>query len=193
MDLSIITPPDPGALPVAAFRAQLRLGTGFADETSQDGELAGFLTAAIAAIEARTGKALLSRGLRLGLEAWRWPDAQALPVAPVTAITELVLRDASGAATTVDPARYRLKPDGHRPQIVARGLVLPPIPPGGRAEIAFTAGFGPAWADLPADLAQAVLLLAAGQYQARTGLPGPSPAVAALLAPWQPVRVGGAR
>lgn len=194
MDLSVITPPDPGALPVAAFRAQLRLGAGFADEASQDAELGGFLAAAMAGIEARTGKALLARGLRLALDAWRWPDAQALPLAPVAAITAVTMRDAGGAAAPVDPGRWRFKPDRDRPRIVARGLVLPPIPRGGRVEIDFTAGFGPGWGDVPADLAQAALLLAAEHYQARGGERAEPPgAVAALIAPWRALRLGGGR
>ena len=44
------------ALPVEDFKAHLRLGTGFGPETLQDEVLAGFLRAAISAIEARTGK-----------------------------------------------------------------------------------------------------------------------------------------
>ncbi|MGR3464306.1 head-tail connector protein, partial [Limimaricola sp.] len=48
------------ALPIEGFRAHLRLGTGFAEDGLQDAGLAGFLRAAIAAIEARTGKVLLA-------------------------------------------------------------------------------------------------------------------------------------
>ena len=196
MDLTVLTPPDPAALPVAAFRAQLRLGAGFADEASQDAELAGFLAAAIAVIEARTGKALLARVLRLALDGWRWLDAQALPVAPVAEVLAVRLVTADGGAIPVDPSRWRLKADRHRPQLVALGAMLPLVPPGGGVEIDFAAGFGPAWADVPADLAQAVLLLAAEHYQSRTGVRPDLPvAVAGLLAPWAPVRVtaGGHR
>ena len=52
------TAPAAEALPVAALREHLRLGTGFeiADDTAEDMALAGFLRAAIATIEARTGK-----------------------------------------------------------------------------------------------------------------------------------------
>jgi len=196
MDLTVLTPPDPEALPVAAFRAQLRLGTGFADAASQDGELAGFLSAACAVIETRTGKVLLARTLRLTLSAWRWSDAQALPLAPVAAITAVTMRNRDGAASLVAADRYRLKADRHRPQIVARGALLPQIPLGGRVEIDFSAGFGPVWSEVPADLAQAVLLLAAEYYQARTGVRPEMPAaVAGLVAGWAPVRLtaGGHR
>jgi uncharacterized phiE125 gp8 family phage protein len=196
MDLTVITPPDPAALPVAALRAQLRLGTGFADSASQDDELAGFLAAAVSVIEARTGKALLVRRVRLVLSDWRWPDAQALPLAPVVAVVQVAMRGAGGALSVVDPARWRLKADRHRPQIVAAGAVLPLVPPGGQVEIEFDAGFGTGWAEVPADLAQAVLLLAAEYYNLRTGVRPEMPvSVEGLLAAWRPVRVtaGGVR
>ena len=184
-------------LPVAAFRAHLRLGTGFADAESQDEALAGFLRAAIGVIEARTGKALIIRGFRLVLSGWRWADAQALPVAPVVAVTSLTMRDGAGNAQPVDEARWRLVADGERPRIVARGAMLPAIPRGGRAEIDFDAGLAAGWAVLPGDLAQAVFLLAAQYYEARSGAQaGAIPeGVAALIARWQPVRLsaGGVR
>lgn len=44
------------ALPVATFKDHMRMGSGFSDDGVQDGVLEGFLRAAVAAIEARTGK-----------------------------------------------------------------------------------------------------------------------------------------
>ncbi|MGB8623245.1 MAG: hypothetical protein WCD16_10540, partial [Paracoccaceae bacterium] len=49
------------ALPVSQFRDHLRLGTGFADDGAQDALLEATLRAAMAALEGRTGKVLLSR------------------------------------------------------------------------------------------------------------------------------------
>ncbi len=195
MQLTEITPLADAALPVAGFRAHLRLGTGFADETTQDIALAGYLRAALAVIEARTGKALIARDFRLILQAWRWVDSQALPLAPVSAVNEVALRGPGGGVTPVDPARWRLVVDTHRPRLVARGAMLPQIPVGGQVEISFTAGFDPDWQGVPADLAQAVFLLAAQYYEARTGeVPQVPASVSALMARWVPVRVtaGGA-
>ena len=188
MDLIETSAVNDGDLPVAAFRAHLRLGTGFADEATGDALLVQYLRGALAAIEARTGKALMQRDFRLILPCWRWPDAQALPVAPVSAVASVTLVDAAGVPEVVDAGRWRLVVDRHRPQIVAAGAVLPMAPTGGRIEVDFTAGFGD-WADLPDDLRQAVLLLAAQYYEGRTGgaaLPG---TVSALLARWVPLRV----
>lgn len=97
MDVTETTGVPDAALPIAGFRAHLRLGTGFADEASSDGALAAYLRAAIAVIEGRTGKALLARGFRLVLAGWRWPDTQALPVAPVSAVEGMAMRSRTGA------------------------------------------------------------------------------------------------
>jgi len=183
------------ALPVAEFKDHLRLGTGFADDGVQDGVLEAYLRAAISAIEARTGKALLSRSFRWTLTAWRDLSAQALPLAPVSAITRLAIADRFGTEEVIDPARYVLEPDTHRPRLVSTGLVLPSIPVNGAAVIDFDAGFGPAWADLPADLGQAVKLLAAHFYEHRgagSGMDAEVPAaVAMLIARWRVTRLFG--
>jgi uncharacterized phiE125 gp8 family phage protein len=155
------------ALPVAEFRDHMRLGTGFDDDGVQDGALETFLRVAIAAVEGRTGKVLISRDFLYTLRAWRDLGAQVLPVAPVTAINSFVIVDRTGAETTIDAAKYMLEQDMQRPRLVSTGFVLPQIPVAGEARIAFTAGFATRWGDLPADLAQAVFLLAAHYYEHR--------------------------
>lgn len=58
----------PGAaLPVQAFKEHLRLGTGFGDDDVQDALAESYLRAALAAVEGRTGKALLAREFLLVL------------------------------------------------------------------------------------------------------------------------------
>ena len=159
-------------LPLAAFKAHLHLGTGFTEAGLQDDLLTGFLRAAIAAIEARIGKLLLERAFTLELPRWADPTGQPLPVAPVVEITSLALRDPQGVESAVTPIRWRLERDMQRPCLRAAGGVLPAIPAGGNAVLRFRAGLSPDWAGLPADLAQAVLMLAAHFYEYRqeTGL-----------------------
>ncbi|MDR0807712.1 MAG: hypothetical protein LBE86_01045 [Gemmobacter sp.] len=183
------------ALPVQIFRDHLRLGTGFADGGLQDGLLESQLRAAFATIEGRTGKALLSRDFRLVLPCWRDPAGQALPLAPVSAVTSVTLVDALGAMQVVAPSRWRLQADPHRPRLQGVGMLLPTVPGDGRAEILFTAGFGPDWTSIPADLQQAVLLLAAQFYETRhEGAPAALPAsVQGLIERWRNVRVLGGR
>lgn len=155
------------ALPIAEFKDHLRLGTGFSDDSVQDAVLEGFLRAALAAIEARTGKALLRRDFSWTVSAWHEPRGQVLPVAPITAIVEVCLADRLGDTEVVAPSLYRLEADLQRPRLRPTGFLLPNIPLGGTAEVVFTAGYADAWAGLPPDLAQAVLLLAAHYYEYR--------------------------
>lgn len=187
-----------GALPLGEFKEHLRLGTGFSDDGVQDGLLEGFLRAAMSAIEARTGKILLEREFRWEIEAWQDGARQPLPVAPVSAVTEVVLVDAEGGETAVAEGWWRLVPDQQRPCVVARGTMLPPVPSGGQVRIGFLAGFGPDWSDLPADLSQAVMLLAAHYHEFRheTSLgPGCMPfGVSALIERYRTIRIlGGGR
>lgn len=183
------------ALPIQEFKDHLRLGSGFADDGVQDTLAVAYLRAALAAIEGRVGKALIARDFLLTLSDWRDGVAQAFPLAPVTAIGSVAVRDMAGVATVVAPSAYRLQKDLHRPKIMGVGASLPSIPSGGTVELVFTAGFGPTWANVPVDLGQAVLLLAAQFHEKRheggerTGtLPF---GVLALIERWRTVRVLG--
>ncbi len=60
--------------------------------------------------------------------------------------------------------------DSQRPKLVSTGMHLPLIPTHGQAEVSFVAGFGPGWADIPADLGQAVFLLGAHYYENRSAV-----------------------
>ncbi|WP_112323297.1 head-tail connector protein [Oceanibium sediminis] len=180
-------------IPVRAFADHLMLGSGFEDDGSQDALLEGYLRAAISAVEARTGKVLLSRGFTWDVTRWFSPERQGLPVGPVSALEAITLVTRAGDEVLVNPARYGLRKDLFRPEITADSL--PSVPVGGIARIAFTAGFGLDWRDVPPDLAQAVMLLAAGNYEARTAESGARSSmpfqVLALIEPYKTVRLLG--
>ncbi|MDA0962802.1 MAG: head-tail connector protein [Proteobacteria bacterium] len=185
------------ALPVAPFRAHLRLGTGFGEDGLQDEVLRGFLRAALAAVEARTAKVLIARDFSLVLPDWQSPLAQPFPVAPVTAVGAVTLIDRLGVEDDLAPSHWRLQPDTHRPLLRPRGLLLPRVPTDGQVRIAFTAGMAPDWGALPADLAQAVLMLAAHYYEFRNDTAlhdGCMPfGVTSLLERYRAFRLYGAR
>ena len=110
-------------------------------------------------------------------------------------MASVALTDAAGTATdiTVRPrgwSRTRCGPPSCR-----LGGLLPSIPQNGSARITFTAGYGPAWSDLPADLAQAVLMLAAHYYEYRAEVAlsgGCMPfGVTALIERYRPLRLSG--
>lgn len=182
------------ALPVEALRRHLRLGTGFAEDDVQDVVLASFLRAAFAAIEARTDKILLSRGFVLTLHTWSGDVSQRLPVAPVPALTSVTRVDRFGVSQELDLAGFRLVADAQSPRLISVSGGLPRVPSGGTFELRFTAGFGASVEDVPADLMQAVLLLAAHYYEYRDATAlgqGCMPfGVTSLLARYRPMRLG---
>ena len=182
------------ALPIAEFKDHLRLGTGFSDDDVQDSILETCIRSAVAAIEGRTGKALIERQFLQSVTCWRTSDWHAIPIAPVSSIVSVSVLDRAGAPTLIDPGQYGLIKDFALPRLAAT-TVLPNIPSGGSAEIVFQAGFGPAWSDMPDDLIQAVFILAAEFYESRTGgvkNPGGLPkAVDALIDRYRPVRLLG--
>lgn len=192
MMLTEVAPVPDGALPVQAMKDHLRLGTGFSDDGMQDALIAGYLRAALAAVEGRIGKALIARRFSLALVRWRDRAAQALPLAPVGQVVSVTLVDGAGVAVALAGSRWRLEVDMHRPRLVASGSLLPEIAEGGRAEVVFDAGFG-AWDAVPADLRQAVLLLAAQYHELRheTAQAAMPFGVMALIERWRTVRVLG--
>lgn len=178
------------ALPVAQFREHLRLGSGFSDDGLQDGVLEIYLRAAIAAIEARTGKILLERELVWSVREWRDGVEEALPAAPVSAIAQVTQVERNGVETDVPSQDWTLIPDMHRALIVGG---LPRVPNNGFVRVTMLAGFGPEWGDVPPDLGQAVMLLAAHYYEFRNDMSvsgGAMPhGVAALIERYRTVRL----
>jgi uncharacterized phiE125 gp8 family phage protein len=195
MKLVELTPTPFADLPLMALRAQLRLGTGFSDDDLQDPVLEGALRAALAAIEARTGKPLFERAFRWTVSAWRCHNVQALPVAPVTGLVSMSVVSRSGDVMPINVVDVSLEEDTHRPLLHAVGARLPNIPPLGKAVVTFTAGYAQTWAMMPPDLAQAVLLLASHFYDLRheaTEQDGNMPfGVSSLIERYRTVRVLG--
>lgn len=185
------------SLPVAEFKEHLRLGSGFGEGDIQDSVLESFLRSAMAAIEARTGKVLIERTLSWTVRDWRDESCQTMPVAPVNALESVTLVDRLGERAVVAPSAYRLVPDMQSPELRPTGQQLPGIPSQGMVEVQFLAGFGPDWQDVPADLGQAVLLLAAHYYEYRdeTSLStGCMPfGVSSLIERYRPLRLGAGR
>jgi uncharacterized phiE125 gp8 family phage protein len=190
----ILTETAPAAVtPVtlSEFSAHLRLAHGFPDDGAEDALLDLYLRNATAAVEARTGRALVRRGFVLRLSAWNRDGHAVLPVGPVETISRIQL--VRGAeAIDIAAGTWAVEPGSGRQRVTGRqGGALPTIPEGYVAELAFDAGFGPGAADVPGDLRQAVLLLAADYYERRSDErePGMPMAVRALLEPWRPVRI----
>lgn len=194
MILTEISAPPTSAIPVRPLADHLRLGGGFADDGSEDVVLELYLRSAMAAIEGRLGRALLARSFLWTVTQWREGSCQVLPLAPVQSVEAIVLRSPDGSETAADPETWSVLRDYQRPRLVGRfGRSLPKIPRWGEAEVRFTAGFGKSWAEVPADLRQAVLLLAAHFYEHRSESPagGGLPfGVLVLLEAYRATRIG---
>ena len=120
MILTEVSAPPSAAVPVRAFAEHLRLGSGFADDGSQDAVLELYLRSAMAAIEARLGRALLARDFSWTVTRWREDACQALPIAPVRSVAAVTLIDADGVETVVDPEAWSVMRDSQRPRLVGR-------------------------------------------------------------------------
>jgi len=178
------------ALPIAEFKAHLRLGTGFTDSGLQDELLEAYLRASISTIEARSGRVLLQKQYSWQLTRWRDPVRQVLPVRPVSGIVQIKLIDAAGAEVLADATDFKFVPDDICPAVEAARAALPTLPVGGLVDVVFDAGFGPAWSDVPSDLGQAVLIVAANAYENRTGTGEAVPMAALnLLEPYRALRL----
>ena len=186
-------------LPVTTFKAHLRLGSGFSDDMLQDPVLEGCLRSALAAIESRTGKALMERRFSVTANMWTPGAEQSLPIAPVTGLHALTTTDSSGTVTPHNISNFSLLRDAHRPKAVALSGAWPTIAAHGSAKLTFIAGYAAQFQDLPADLAQAVLMLASHYYEARN-IAGLSDSampfgISVLLEPYKALRItaGGGR
>ena len=194
MSLTEIAPPDAARLPIADLRDFLRLGRGFGDDEAQDPLLDTCLRGAMAAIEARLSLGLLSRDYLWVLHYWRSQEPLVLPRAPLRAVAAFRLVAASGAVSLVEAGRYRWGTDERGAFLAMNSGTMPHLATGAHGELEFTAGFGD-WADIPADLQQAWLRLAAQFYEHRHGgeKPGLPLAVLALIEPYLPRRMGARR
>ena len=100
--------------------------------------------------------------------------------------------DRLGEARVLEPAAYALATDMHCPGLVPKSVSLPTLGSGRSAEIEFIAGYSATWDGVPADLGQAVLMLAGtffGQDEDATA--GFSPGAMALIEPYRTLRLRG--
>ncbi|MFQ5567138.1 MAG: hypothetical protein ACE5EU_12345 [Paracoccaceae bacterium] len=192
----ILTETSPAAVnpvPLDEFAAHLRMAQGFADDAAEDALLELYLRNATSVIEARVCKALIRRQFKLQVTAWNRDGQLVLPVGPVAAIDSVNF--VQGATTIALAAgAWSLEIGGSRQRLTgAGGGALPAIPDGHVAELVFDAGFGASWNDVPGELSQAVMLLAAHYFENRYGDSDPGQgipvAVQALLETQQPVRL----
>jgi uncharacterized phiE125 gp8 family phage protein len=188
----LMNPPLLEPLTLAEAKLWLRI-----DHAEEDTLIQAFVAGCRQRIEGRIGRALVSQGWRMLLDAW--PAASSgleVPLAPppVLSVTAVKVIDAQGIVQTVPPASYRLEWRREPPLLIFTG----PVPQPGRSragiEIDLVCGSGPAPADVPEPIRQALRLLLSHAYEHRS-LTEPvrkePPEINALLAPYRTPRLGG--
>ncbi|WP_337186585.1 hypothetical protein [Phenylobacterium sp.] len=160
-----VSAPIADALSLEDARSHLNL-TGVADH---DGVLAGFIADAIATFEGPSGigVCLIEQTWRLSLD--RWPARIDVPLGPVSAVVDVTYLDPIGAEQPLDPDDYVFDLD-RRPLRIwpAEGVSWPAHKVGpGAIKVTFKAGFGPAAADLPADIVGALKVIVGQRFENR--------------------------
>ena len=153
------------SLPVEAFKAHLRMGSGFAEDTLQDPVLLSFLRAAVTAIESRISQILVQREFL-----WEAPsqllteDTLRFPIRPVRSIVKIIAMDGAELSTVLPSDCYQFLHHSDR-------QMLRFMPMSGQATATFLitmrVGIHAKLSLAPADLVQAVMLLAAHFYEYR--------------------------
>lgn len=183
--MSLITVTPPAGLPVslAMVKDQLRLNE---DDTAEDALLMGLIRAATETAEAFTGRALITRSLRLSLDAA--PDtafepgfrigvrprgqdrAIELPQPPLIAVLSVVSHNDADTATTFAASNYLVDTAREPGRVVLRNGAVWPANADRAAnaiEITYTAGYGTRIGDVPEPIRQAILTLIAQLYEHR--------------------------
>ena len=185
----LIAPPAVEPVSLADAKLYLRI-----DGPDEDELLRALITASRLLIEAASGRLMIAQTWRLVLGAWPAGGALRLPFAPVASIAAARTFDAVGTATPVPAGVLSLMPNTD-PAVLRRDASPPE--PGRRQsgiEIDLVCGFGPAAADVPAPLRQAMLRLVARWFENRgddaQGTEARLPAdVMALIAPYRRARL----
>jgi uncharacterized phiE125 gp8 family phage protein len=192
MPLVLTAGPAVEPVSLAEAKAHLRL-----DGTAEDPLVGSLILTSRLHVETTLGLALVTQSWSWFLDAWPRRRGVELPLKPLQSITAVRLYDEAGAPTTVAPGTYFLDGAGNPPRLVRQGTLVWPRPArtANGIEIAFTAGYGNAAADVPQPIRQAILLLVAHWYEHRTPLEVGSQAepppgmVADLLAPYRTPRL----
>lgn len=189
MTLAEIEPVAAELLPLGILRDHLRLPDGFPDDGSFDERLEQSLRAGLETVERRTGKALFARQFRWQVPDWSGKERVTIPVGPVIGLFAAQVIAADGVSTALDLDALTTVADVHGPALLPNGTQFPAIPRGHSVEIVFSAGYATGWAGLPADLREAVLILAADFFEDRASAVPPGP-VEALLQRYRGLSLG---
>lgn len=186
MSLTLLSPPAAEPVTLDDMKAHLRV-----THSDEDALITGVLVAAVRAVEARGGLALIPQAWRLTLDAVP-EETLFLPLSPVASLDAVAVIDGAGDPQAVAASLYDAVL-GAAPRIRPAGPWPLPSPALGGVRIDFTAGYADADA-VPDPLKQAVMLLAAHLYETREAagerrVYSFPQTVDALMAPFREVRL----
>jgi uncharacterized phiE125 gp8 family phage protein len=172
---------------LAAMRDYLRL-----DDGAEDDLVSSLIKAARLLVEAACGRQLIAQTWRITLDRWPASRVVMLPVSPLMSVARVSVYDAAGIGADLAASLYRADPVGDPPRVVVEAAAPEPGRIYNGIEIDAVAGFGPAAADVPGPLAQAIRLLVARWFENRGDGPAEPtlpPDLAALAAPYRRARL----
>jgi uncharacterized phiE125 gp8 family phage protein len=178
MSLQLNTPPAAEPVSLDQAKAWLRVESG-ADE---DALIAALIPAARARAEWHAGRAFVTQVWTLWLDCT--DGCITIPLPPLQSVQSVTVYAPDGTATLLAADTYTVA--GQRLILTQPVLNLRAV---NGIAIAFTAGYGAA-ADVPPDIAQAILQILASLYEHRGGDAAPTPDSAlALLAPYRTLKI----
>lgn len=186
--MSITTIIPPASEPVSLAEAKLYLRI---DHAHEDELIETLIGAAREAVEAATGRALITRTVRESLDIWAREAAQGalLGLGPVAEVVAVRLLSDTGSQSVLAPDRYRLDGWRDRPRLVFASGVPATLRQLGGVEIEYVCGFADEAADLPVALRLATLQIVASLYELRQGDGGVPEMARALMRPYAPARL----
>ena len=154
--IEVVTPPTVDADFLALVLDHVKVEAG--DEEAAYGDLVtAYLDAALARVEAMSGRMLFTRSLRFTADAFG--TALVLPASPVSSISSVQYVDTAGATQTLAGSAYALVDKAETPMLYpVFGTDWPKVRPfPGSVTVDFDAGYGAAMDDIPAPLRQATM------------------------------------
>ncbi len=139
------------------------------DTADDDAPIASLITAARARAEWYTGRAFVTQGWTLWLDAWPNDGIVEIPLPPLIAVSSVTSYAPDDSSTVLAVGSYRVDTASAPGRLTIKNALSPPVVTvrrtGGIA-IAFTAGYGGA-STVPAAIKQAILCIVAELYTHR--------------------------
>jgi uncharacterized phiE125 gp8 family phage protein len=147
---------------IAEAKAWLRV-----DIDAEDALISTLVTSARLVLEAYTRLLFIEQSWRILYDSW--PDGRqiCIPLAPFLSLDGLTLYDSAGDPVAVQTSDYILDPAPQGARILFKSAPPPPERAAAGIELRVKAGFGPAPADIPAPLRQALMMLVARWFENR--------------------------